>query len=178
MEQWSVAHRSLQLFCADFWSTAEDCQAILDEIGISSGRINLSEPSIMRWMSIIRELMRKNDGSMARLVMVLTKQYPANQQLAAVCAPWIPAQPAKTMEGATTPAPEAGQAGVPKGAVLVKKFDAAPEAEPVPVVAPPDFADEAGLVVPRIDTLWEAMIDVERRIVELERKVSQPGRPR
>lgn len=174
MELWSVSHRNLQLLCADFWSTAEDCQSILDEIGISSGRINLSEPSIMRWMSIIRELMRKNDGSMARLVVVLTKQYPDNKQLADVCAPWVPSQPAKSLSeipvSATTGTSTNTQ--VPDGAVLVKKFEddePKPKPKPVPVIAPPDFVEDATLVLPRIDTLWAAMIDVEQRLVELEK---------
>lgn len=185
MEIFSQSHKNLQLFCADFWPSQEDCQLILDDIGVSSGRINMAEPSIMRWLSIIRELMRKNDGSMARLVTVLIKQYPNNKDLIAVCAPWIPVMPAKSAEpveenagspaqGAPSPAP-APAAAIPKGAVLVKKFEDTPK-EPVPIVAPPDFADEADLVVPRIDTLWEAMIDVERRLTDVERKLSQPER--
>lgn len=164
MESWSVSHKALQLFCAGFWETADDCQLILDEIGISGSRINLSEPSIMRWLSIIRELMRKNDGSMGRLVTVLIKQYPDNQQLRTVCAPWIPANPAMPVQSMQPEQPD----DVPAGAVLVKKF--VNDHPPVPVVAPPDFADEAGLIVPRVDTLWEAMVETNRRLNELERR--------
>lgn len=164
MESWSVSHKALQLFCASFWETADDCQLILDEIGISGSRINLSEPSIMRWLSIIRELMRKNDGSMGRLVTVLIKQYPENKQLLAVCSPWIAADPAMRGQSMQPESPD----DVPPGAVLVKKF--VNDNSLVPVVAPHDFADEAGLVVPRIDTLWEAMVETERRLNELERR--------
>lgn len=125
----------------------------------------MAEPSIMRWLSIIRELMRKNDGSMGRLVVVLMKQYPDNKSLRDVCAPWIPASPAKDTT-APAVAPD-----LPPGAVLVKKFEdekPLPKQKVVPVVAPVDFADEAELVVPRVDTLWEAMIEMERRMVEME----------
>lgn len=149
MESWSVAHKALQIFCAGFWETAEDCQLILDEIGISSGRISLSEPSVMRWYRIILELMRRNDGSMARLVQALMRDYPDNKDLAAVCAPWIPAQPAKTLPPAEPP-------------------------ELVPVVVPADFADDAPLTIARLDTLWEAMVDVERRLVEIEQWRNPP----
>lgn len=123
----------------------------------------------MRWLSILRELMRKNDGSMGRLVSVLIRQYPDNQQLLAVCAPWIASKPARSMEEGGDPSIStvAEQSPiVPKGAVLVKKFEKEPL--PVPVVAPPDFTDEAPLLVARVDTLWEAMVDTERRMVDLE----------
>lgn len=179
MEIFSKSHRDLQMFCADFWPSAADCQLILTDVGIESGRINMDEPSIMRWLSIIRELMRKDDGSMARLVVVLMKQYPDNKALAAVCAPWTPAVPARS---ALIEAPMPDEPNIPAGAVLVKKFDkkdtpvaapvgTKPASDPVPVVVPPDFADEATLVVPRLDTLWEAMIDTERRLVELEKRL-------
>lgn len=135
----------------------------------------MDEPSIMRWLSIIRELMRKDDGSMARLVVVLIKQYPQNKALQAVCAPWIPATPARTDPVQSVPpdSPVKSEplkpelvAPVPTGAVLVKKFVA--ESKPVPVVVPADFADEAGMAVARIDTLWAAMIDVEQRLANIE----------
>lgn len=151
MEMWSVSHRNLQIFCADFWPSADDCQLILDEIGVNSIRINLSEPAIMRWLSIIRELMRKNDGSMSRLVLALMKQYPDNKQLAAVSAPWIPAAPVKAMTGDVVAMPPP------------------PTPELVALVAPAEDAEEAQLIVPRLDTLWEAMVDQERRLDELER---------
>lgn len=164
METFSQSHKNLQMFCADFWPSQADCELILGDVGVDSKRINMAEPSIMRWLSIIRELMRKNDGSMAQLVIVLMRQYPENKSLAAVCAPWIPATPAKSSPN--TSVPSAPDTVVPAGAVLAKKFE--PELAVVPVVAPVDFAEEAALVVPRIDTLWEAMIDMERRMVEME----------
>lgn len=174
MEIFSKSHKALQIFCAGFWDTAADCELILGDVGIDSTRINLAEPSLMRWYSIIRELIRKNDGSMAVLVDVLMKQYPENKSLSAVCAPWIPSQPAKSapVESATPEAPLAPSASVPTGAVLVKKFETKPEL--VPVVAPLDFAEEAEEVIPRIETLWAAMIDVEQRLVELEQWRNQP----
>lgn len=141
LETFSQAHKTLQMFCAEFWSSAVDCEFILADIGVDSKRINLAEPSIMRWLSIIRELMRMNDGSMGRLVSALMKQYPENQSLRAVCAPWVPAAPAKTE-------------------VL--------PSEVVPVVAAVDFATDVALVVPRVDTLWETLVDMERRLLELE----------
>lgn len=178
MEVFSQSHKNLQMFCADFWPSQADCELILGDVGIDSTRINMAEPSIMRWLSIIRELMRKNDGSMGRLAIVLMKQYPENKSLAAVCAPWIPANPAKSSPNTSalpvvdSAAPEPSVPPVPPGAVLVKKFETEPKSKPkpelVPVVAPVDFADEAELVVPRIDTLWEAMVDMERRMVEME----------
>lgn len=173
MEVFSQSHKNLQMFCADFWTTAEDCQLILSDVGVDSKRINLAEPAIMRWYSIIRELMRKNDGSMARLVVVLMKQYPENQALRDVCAPWIPATPAKTSSVDV-------DATLPPGAVLVKKFEAEsgpepktkPKPEPapklVPVAVPEDFAEDAPLTVARIDTLWAAMVDTENRLREIE----------
>lgn len=178
MESWSVAHKNLQIFCADVWDTAERCQLILDEIGISSGRISLSEPSIMRWYRIILELMRRNDGSMTQLVQALMKDYPGNSALAVVCAPWTPSAPAKSLPiPEPIPAPLV-DSPVPPGAVLVKKFRDEPEPKAVPVVAPADFADEAELVIPRLDTLWEAMVDMERRMVEMEqwRSLPKPAR--
>lgn len=171
MEVFSQSHKNLQMFCADFWPSQADCESILADVGIDSARINMAEPSIMRWLSIIRELMRKNDGSMGRLVIVLMKQYPENKSLAAVCAPWVPATPAKSSPNTSVPASEVmPETAVPPGAVLAKKFEPETKSKPdlVPVVVPPDFADEAELVVPRIDTLWEAMIDMERRMVEME----------
>jgi hypothetical protein len=175
VEVFSQSHKNLQMFCADFWPSQADCELILGDVGIDSTRINMAEPSIMRWLSIIRELMRKNDGSMGRLVIVLMKQYPENKSLAAVCAPWIPATPAKSSPNTSVPLPAdsaAPETVVPPGAVLAKKFESEPKSKPkpalVPVVAQPDFADEAELVVPRIDTLWEAMVDMERRMVEME----------
>lgn len=178
MEQFSVAHKALQVFCADFWPSAEDCSLILGDIGIESARINLGEPSIMRWLSIINELRRRDDGSLGRLVVVLMDQYPENQALRAVCAPWIPANPAKT----TQDKPDVPVAPVPAGAVLVKKFTPEPKAavEPkvVPLVAPADFADDAELVVPKIDTLWDAVVDMEQRYVELEKRINELEAPR
>lgn len=183
MESWSVAHKNLQIFCADFWSTAEDCTVILNEVGVTSIRIRMNEPSIARWYSILIELMRMNDGSMGRLVTVLISKYPQNDALRSVCAPWIPDRPATLQQGLPPPVmpapviPEkvAPPLEIPVGAVLVKEFTTEAESKPkpklppVPVVAPSDFADEAGLVVPRIDTLWEAMIDTNRRLTEMEK---------
>lgn len=189
METFSQSHKKLQVFCADFWPSADDCSLILADVGIDSARINLSEPSIMRWLSIIRELMRRNDGSMGVLVVVLMKQYPDNKALRDVCSPWIPATPAKD----TSDAVPAGTVPVPAGAVLVKKFEdeaspdpkSNPKPDPktklVPVVTPVDFAEEAELVVPRIDTLWAAMVDMEQRMVEMEQwrkalSISKPAK--
>lgn len=144
MESWSIAHKNLQIFCADFWPSPDDCAAILEEIGISSNRINMSEPSIMRWLSIIKELMRKNDGSMAKLVVALVRQYPNNSALLAVCAPWIPSLPARSTVGEHMPTPAIVTTELPPGAVLVQKFepgfDLPPEPKPEvplgPKVAP------------------------------------------
>ena len=152
MESFSQSHKNLQMLCADFWPSAEDCQLILNDIGLTSVRINMAEPSIMRWLSIINELRRRDDGSMGRLVVVLLRQYPENQQLRDVCAPWTPAAPAHE---ATIAAPT--------GFVPGKKGDA-PE-KPAPDV---EDIEEDALIVPRIDTLWDAMIDIEKRMIELE----------
>ena len=172
MEQFSVAHKALQVFCADFWPSAEDCSLILGDIGIEGARINLGEPSIMRWLSIINELRRRDDGSLSRLVVILMEQYPENQALRTVCAPWIPAHPMQSAQEK----PVAAVAPVPTGAVLVKKFVAEPKV--VPLVAPADFADDAELVVPKIDTLWDAVVDMEQRYVELEKRINELEAPR
>lgn len=186
METFSVAHRNLQMFCADFWEDPASCVVILNEIGISPSAVDMTPPAIMRWYSIIRHLMRLNDGSMSRLVVALMGQYPANDALRSVCSPWIPSQPMTgNAKGAKQPDHEADKAPfvLPEGTVLVEEFDpvgkpkksketpAPPVVPPVvPLVAPVDFADEADAVVPKMETLWATVIEQDRRIKELERR--------
>jgi len=146
MESFSQAHRNLQMFCADFWEKSAECVVILDAIGISPSAVDMTPPAIMRWYSIIRHLMRLDDGSMGRLVVALMDQYPQNDALRAVCAPWIPALPAQLT-------------AVPKSQKLL------------PVVVPVDFADEADAVVPKIDTLWITMVETNVRLTRLEATV-------
>lgn len=191
MESFSLAHRNLQMFCADFWEDPASCVVILNDIGISPGAVDMTPPAIMRWYSIIRHLMRLDDGSMSRLVVALMAQYPANDALRRVCSPWIPAQPLTTISLAAQPgtqgSPQGGPATtpapgtplgtpvvpvpivLPEGTVLVKEFKA-DDGPPVPVVAPHDFAEEADAVVPRMETLWATVIEQDRHIRELERR--------
>lgn len=179
MESFSVAHKNLQMFCADFWDDPASCVVILNEIGISPSAVDMTPPAIMRWYSIIRHLMRLNDGSMGRLVVALMNQYPANDALRSVCAPWIPATPAKiTQPGAgASAAPESEDVpepiALPKGTVLVEKFKGKQTPQPtvVPVVVPADFADEADAVVPKIETLWATVVEQDKRIVRLEAEI-------
>lgn len=185
METFSLSHRRLQIFCAGFWETAEDCQLILNDIGADNTRISLSEPSIQRWFRIINELIRKDDGSMARLVIVLMRDYPNNKALRDVCAPWIPASPMQAPP-ADKPAP------IPVGAVLVKEFvedelDALPSPakkkakhvtseEVIPLVASADFADEADLVIPKIQTLWDAMTSTGEQMQKIIERLDEMDR--
>ena len=161
MESFSQSHKNLQMFCADFWPSAQDCELILGDVGIDSRRINMSEPSIMRWLSIIQEMRRRDDGSMSMLVNVLMKQYPENKQLREVCAPWIPTAPAKETLSATI----VTTANATTAGVLVSKKPK----KLIPVVVDPDFSADADLVVPKLTTLWDAMIDTEKRITEMEK---------
>lgn len=193
MESFSVAHRNLQMFCADFWEDPAACVVILTEIGISPSAVDMTPPAIMRWYSIIRHLMRLDDGSMGRLVVVLMNQYPANDALRAVCSPWIPSRPMTrpSSHQVEEPAKAVEPLELPPGTVLVEEFtgdDApakkgksgpkgSPEPKPepfktelVPVVVPVDFADEADAVIPKMETLWATVIEQDRRIKELERR--------
>jgi hypothetical protein len=157
MEEFSQSHRTFQVFCAKFWQNADQCKMLLDEAGVPTGFIDYDEPSIMRWFSIINEMIRLGDDSMMRFVAVLMSKYPDNTRLAAVCAPWTPVAPATIGDS---------------GAVLVKKFETEPPVKTlVPLVTVPDFAGEASLVVPRVNTLWEAVAQFEKRFAELEAQV-------
>lgn len=150
METFSQNHRNLQVLCAEIWSSAADCELILSYLGIESSHVNLAEPSIMRWLSIIRELMFMNDGSLSRLVIVLMNQYPNNTTLRAVCAPWMPVAPASVLTTHADPLP-----------VAVAQ-------SPVPVMVAAEFAEEAALILPRLDALWQTMIEVNAQITAIE----------
>jgi len=165
VETWSIAHAKLQTFCADFWPDAASCRRLLADTGVSEANISFDEPPLLRWFSILRQLMKLNDGSMGRLVTTLLADYPENDALRTVCAPWIAASPAGIPGASFNLAP------VPEGVALVQKFIPAPSVEVpigVPVVAPMESAEEAALMVARMDTLWAAMIEQERRMAELE----------
>lgn len=197
MEQWSLSHKNLQNFCASFWDTAEDCQIILGEIGVTSIRIKMNEPSLARWFSIITELMRMNDGSMNRLVTVLISKYPHNDALRTVCSPWISvpmrdginaSAPVPVPTPVPTPVPVQSKAHVtvattidiPEGAALVQKYEpdaATPtpngitprtDIKLVPLVVSEEFSDDAALVIPRVQTLWDLMAEINERLILLE----------
>lgn len=172
------------MFCADFWEDPASCVVILNEIGVSPSAVDMTPPAIMRWYSIIRHLMRLDDGSMGRLVVALMNQYPSNDALRSVCSPWIPSQP-MTRPAASNAHPAEPQVAapvvLPPGSVLVEEFKGAgapdkkpkAKAEPeklIPVVVPVDFAEEADAVVPKMETLWATVIEQDRRIKELERR--------
>ncbi len=131
MESWSKAHTNLQELCAQFWPSAEDCLQILAEMQITSTRINMQEPSRMRWLSMIREFMRKDDGSMGRLVKILMGYYPDNHELANVCAPWVLEAPAQTQRVVPPP--------------VIKK---PVKQEEVTVKLPPTLVEDADLLCP------------------------------
>lgn len=141
------------MFCADFWDEPAQCIVILDAIGISPSSVDMTPPAIMRWYSIIRHLMRLDDGSMGRLVIVLMTEYPNNDALRTVCAPWIPALPSQIQV-------------LPQKRLTV-------EDDLVPVVVPIDFADEADTVVPKMDTLWSTVVEVNKRLILLEATVRE-----
>lgn len=161
MEKFTQSYRNLQIFASELWDTAFACQRIIEEAGATTLRINMSEPSIQRWFYVLDELRKLDDGSMARLVLVMIKEYPNNNDLLAVCAPWIPAAPATSQFY-----PEKDRANGPP-------MPPPPPVPVVPVVVPVDFAEDADLIVPRLETLWQAVREQAEKIAHQEERLKQ-----
>lgn len=161
MEKFTQSYRSLQIFASELWDTAFACQRIIEEAGATTLRINMSEPSIQRWFYVLDELRKLDDGSMGRLVQVMMKEYPGNSELQKVCAPWIPASPATSQFYPREDRPAAPPMPPP------------PPVPVVPVVVPVDFAEDADLIVPRLETLWIAVREQAERIVQQDERLKQ-----
>lgn len=160
MEKFTQSYRNLQIFASELWDTAFACQRIIEEAGATTLRINMSEPSIQRWFYVLDELRKLDDGSMGRLVQVMMKEYPENSELKNACAPWIPAAPATSTFYQDKP--REPSAPMPPPLVPV-----------VPVVVPVDFAEDADLIVPRLETLWQAVREQAERIADNDARLKQ-----
>lgn len=158
---WTLAHRRLQEACIYLFPEPRDCRVLVSDCGMDASQINFEEPPALRWQSVINEAEKQN--AMGKLVPTLLARYPDNAQLIAACKPFEAADPVAAPP-VTKPKTEPT---VPKGAVLVKKFE--PETKSVPLQAPEETAtiviDDAEAT---IASLRLAAAAQEKRLVELE----------